>query len=192
MRSRPSSRAVLALCALAVFTAWITWRAKALELGTLGHNAPSVLMGKPAPAFAIQSLEGREISLGDYRGKTLVVTFWASWCGPCRLEMPVLARFYRQQHKPTSDFEILAISTDDAKDAAESAAKSLKIPFAVGLDADNRVADSYHVDAIPTLFVADKTGKIIYSNTGYEMTLDFMLAQQLGIKNYTPVTGGEK
>lgn len=192
MRSRPSRRAVLALAALAVFTAWITWRAKTIELGTHGHNAPSALVGKPAPEFAVESLDGRRISLADYRGKTLVVTFWASWCGPCRMEMPVLARFYRQTHKAGSDFEILAISIDETKDAAASAAKSLKIPFPVGMDSDSRVADSYGVESIPMLFVADKTGKVTYSNTGFAMGGDIALAMQLGIKNYSPVGGDEK
>jgi peroxiredoxin len=192
MRSRPSPRAIFALAAVAAFTIWISWRAKALELGTRRSGAPSVLLGKPAPDFALESLDGRKISLADYHGRRLVVTFWASWCGPCRLELPVLAKFYQQTHQPGSDFEVLAISIDTTKDAAQGASRTLKIPFPVLLDADSHFADSYHVDAIPTLFVIDKAGKVAFSHTGFEMGFDFLLAQQLDIKNYTPTAGGKQ
>jgi len=192
MRSRPSPGVTLALAALVAFTIWITWRAKAMELSALGHSGPSPLLWKSAPDFHLESLDGHDVSLADYRGKALVVTFWASWCGPCRMEMPALATFYQQTHKANSDFEILVISIDQTKVAAQEAATSLKIPFPVLLDADGRLADSYDVDSIPTLFVVDKSGKIIYSSTGFQMGLDFMLAQQLGLKDYTPVFGDKK
>jgi thiol-disulfide isomerase/thioredoxin len=192
MRSRPSTRATLALAALVAFTVWITWRAKAIELGEHSQSGPSPLLGKLAPEFGLESLDGRKVSLADYRGRPLVVTFWASWCGPCRLEMPMLAKFYEKTHKSGSDFEILAISIDTTKDAAQEGATSLKIPFPVLLDKDSRVADSYFVEGIPTLFVVDKTRKVIYSSTGFQMGLDFMLAQQLNIKNYSPLIGEKK
>ncbi len=192
MRSRPSPRAILALAAVAAFTVWITWRAKALELGSHRHDAPSVLIGKPAPDFALESLDGHQVSLADYRGKKLVVTFWASWCGPCRMELPVLAKFYQQTHKPDSDFEVLAISIDTEKDAAQGAARTLKLPFPVLLDSDSRLSDTYHVEAIPMMFVIDKAGSVAQSHTGFEVGLDFILAQQLDIKNYTPLPGGKQ
>ena len=190
MHSRPPLRAVVAIAALAVFTVWITWRAKAIEMGGRFENSPSPLIGKPAPDFALESLDGPKISLAGYRGKTLVATFWASWCGPCRLEIPLLVKLYRETHKPDSGFEILAISIDTKKEDAQGAAKTLKIPFPVLLDQESHIADTYHVDAIPTLFLIDKNGKITYAHTGYTMGLDFMLAQQLGIKSYSPTPAG--
>jgi peroxiredoxin len=192
MRSMPPLRSVLAIAALGAFTVWITWRAKAIEMGGSFENKPSELIGKPAPDFALQSLDAQTISLAGYRGKTLVTTFWASWCGPCRMELPVLVKFYRQTHQADSNFEILAISVDSTKDDAQGAAKTLKLPFPVLLDLDGRASKSYKVDAIPTLFVIDKSGKVIFSHTGFEMGLDFMLAQQLDIKNYTPAVGGKQ
>ncbi len=189
MHSRPPLRSVLAIAALAVFTAWITWRAKAIEMGGRAEAAPARLVGKPAPAFALETLDGQKISLADYHGKTLVTTFWASWCGPCRMELPVLVKFYQEQHKAGSNFEILAISVDAQKDDAEGAARALKIPFPVLLDAGNHMSDAYQVDAIPTLFVINPAGKVVFVQTGFQMGLDFMLAQQLAIKNYSPAGG---
>jgi peroxiredoxin len=189
MRSAPSLRSALAIMALALFTVWITWRAKIIETGRHVEGAPSRLVGKPAPAFELQSLDGHRIALADYHGKTLVTTFWASWCGPCRMELPVLVKFYQEQHKPDSNFEILAISVDSEKEDAQGAARTLKLPFPVLLDSDNRISDSYQVDAIPTLFVIDKAGKVVSAHTGFQMGLDFLLAQQLQIKNYSPAGG---
>jgi len=190
MHKGPSPRATLALAALAVFTVWITWLAKAIEIGARWRNDSSAVTGKPAPDFSLQSLGGGRVSLADYRGKTAVIAFWASWCGPCRMEMPMLARFYRQAHKLDSGFEFLAISIDETEEPARGAANTLKIPFPVLLDADSRIAGAYGVDSIPMLFVIDKAGNVRYSHIGFEMGLDMLLAHQLDIKNYAAVTGG--
>jgi peroxiredoxin len=192
MHSRLSPRATVALCLFAAFSLWINWRAKSLEFGVRGHGEASALIGKPAPGLALESLDGHPISLTDYRGKTLVVSFWASWCGPCRMEMPELAKFYRQEHKAGSDFDIIAISIDHDKADAAGAVEALNLPFPVAVDSDSRVANLYGVESIPMLFVVDKAGKITYSNVGFEMGTDFMLAQQLNIKNYSSADGEAK
>jgi peroxiredoxin len=187
--ARPPLRLVLAIGALAVFTIWITWRAKAIEMGSRMEGAVSRLVGKPAPDFSLETLDGQKVSLADYHGKTLVATFWASWCGPCRLEIPVLTKFYREQHKADSNFEIVAISIDTKRGDAEAAAKGLKMPFPVLLDPDSKAAQIYQVDAIPTLFVIDRSGRVTSSHTGFSMGMDILLASQLGIKNYSSVGG---
>ncbi len=191
MRSRPSTRALAALLAFSAFTIWITWLAKAIEVGERWRAPVSRLQGKPAPDFTLPTLDGHTVSLADYKGKRVVLTFWASWCGPCRMELPGRAKFYQQVRKPDVDFEILAISIDRTKEDAADAAKELKIQFPVALDLQSRVADSYGVDAIPTLFLIDKDGKVAFSQTGYKMT-ETILATQLGIKDYSPVAGEKK
>jgi cytochrome c biogenesis protein CcmG, thiol:disulfide interchange protein DsbE len=189
MRSRPSAAGAIAIAGLAVFTIWITWQAKALELRLHGHNPGAELTGKPAPAFSLPALDGRTVSLADYRGRNVVLSFWASWCGPCRMEAPLLRTFYQRTHKAHADYELLAISLDETREAAQAAASELKMPFPVLLDSTGKVGQEYRVEGIPTLMVIDKTGTVRYSSVGFDMTMGVMLAQQLGIKDYTPVTG---
>lgn len=190
MRARPSLRAAAALAALAVFTVWITWRAKAIDTGLGGHGGQAAALdGKTAPKFYLTALDGRAVSPADFRGKKLVVTFWASWCGPCRMELPALAKFYQQTHKGNPDYEIVSISVDDDRASAESAATQLKVPFPVLLDPTSRTLQAYGVDAIPALFVIDKDGKVLHGQVGLAPGFEFILAQQLGIKNYNPMAG---
>jgi len=188
MRSRPSAAAALALAGLAVFTVWITWQAKALELRLHGHNPGAALTGKPAPEFALPALDGRSVSLAGFRGKNVVLSFWASWCGPCRMEAPVLRTFYQRTHNADAGYELLAISLDNTREAAQDAATELKLPFPVLLDSSGIVSHQYGVEGIPTLMVIDKAGIVRYSTVGFDMTMGIMLAQQLGIKDYKPVT----
>jgi peroxiredoxin len=189
MLSRPSFRSALTLAALGVFTFWITWRAKTIELRESGADESSALVGQPAPDFSAESLDGSQVSLASYRHKTVALNFWASWCGPCRMEMPVLVKLYRQNHNADSHFEILAVSIDTTRGDAESAARSLKLPFPVLLDPDRHLASSYGVKAIPKTFII-KDGKVTSAHTGFQMGMDFLLAQELEIKNYSP-TGGK-
>ncbi len=188
MRSRPSLPALLAIAALVVFTIWITWRAKVLESGSQPGGQSFALLRKPAPDFSLPTLDNRTISLADYRGKKLVVSFWASWCGPCRLEMPVLRSFYERAHKPGAEFDFLAISLDEDRGAAERAANQMKLPFPIVLDPEQKTAGTYGVYGIPTLFVIDKGGRVAYAGAGFNPALEVILAAQLGIdpKTITP------
>jgi peroxiredoxin len=183
MHPRPSPLAILGIVALAAFTVFITWRAKRIELNLSHHDASSALTNKPAPPFALDALDGSKVSLAGYRGKKkLVVSFWASWCGPCRLELPVLSEFYKRHHKDSDNFEILAISIDDNREDAESYAAKAKLPFPVLLDLSHETADAFGVDGIPMLFVIDETGKVTSGHAGFDPGLEFRMARELGIK----------
>src|SRR5262249_33490397 len=121
--------------------------------------------------------------------KKFVLSFWASWCGPCKTEMPVLRQFYERHRGDADKFELLAISIDEEQHDAERAATEMKLPFPVLLDPKSQAAELYGVDAIPALFIINENGKVIYAHVGFDPTLEFILAQKLGVK-VAPNAGG--
>ncbi len=187
VRPRLPVKFVLGIAALTVFTILITWRARVLEK-TLEHQAGEpALVQKAAPDFSAYTLDGRTVSLADFRGqKKVVVSFWATWCGPCRLEMPTLVKFYADNHSASSDFEILAVSIDEDPKSVTDFAAAQKLNFPVLLDPTQKVANAYGVDGIPTTFVIDQSGKIVYGRAGYDMAMEYQLAHVLGIKEKKP------
>lgn len=186
MLRKLTSRQILLLVALALFTAFVTWRAKKIEIALASHDAISALQGKPAPNFSLDSLDGKKVSLAQFQGrKKVVISYWASWCGPCKVEMPELKRFYEKYHKDDSDFEILAISIDDDRESAESYASKSRLPFPILLDLNHDAADAYSVEAIPAMFIVDKQGMVSHTMTGLEQSLEVQLGMQLGISMET-------
>jgi thiol-disulfide isomerase/thioredoxin len=123
-------------------------------------NSPSPLRNKPAPAFTLSGVDGKKVSLSDFKGRPVVVNFWATWCGPCKVEMPWFEEFRKKY--AADGFEVLGV-TDDAdvgKDViAKSAAKvGATYPILLGNDA---VAKDYgDPEVLPMSFYVDKTGKI--------------------------------
>ena len=190
MATKPSAPQLLGITLLALFTIFITWKAKSLDKRLHEGSDASAMVNKKAADFSLPTLDGTTISLADYRGKKkVIVGYWASWCGPCRMELPMLASFYKKYHQDSSDFEILAVSIDDDRAAAQSFANTAKLPFPVLLDLDSKVADSYSVEAIPSLFVIGLDGTIVYGNTGLDQSLEIQLANHLGIK-WNPMPEG--
>lgn len=190
-RPRLSAPAILGIVVLAVLTVLLTWRASVLEATLERESEQPELVDKQAPDFSASTLDGRTVSLADFRGqKKVVVTFWASWCGPCRLEMPTLIQFYKTNHTDASDFEILAVSIDDAPKEAADFASAMKLNFPVLFDSGKRIANAYGVEGIPTMFVIDKAGKVIYGRAGYDAAMQYQLSRELDIKDKT--AGGSR
>jgi peroxiredoxin len=178
---------VAAIVLLAAFTIFVTWRVKRLEKSVLSRTSASVMISKSAPVFTLPVLGGDTVSLADYRGKkTVVVSYWASWCGPCKVELPELREFYKRYHKADANFEILAISIDEYKADAEKYAAAEKLPFPVLFDPQSKTADAYAVEGIPTMFVIDKDGKIVHAHAGLQQAMQIRLMGELGLK-YTAI-----
>jgi len=192
MHPRPSPLALVGIAALAAFTIFITWRAKSMEMKVLHHDEASELVNKPAPDFQLTSLDGEQVSLADYRGKKkVVVSFWASWCGPCRLELPALAKFYQRHQADANRFEVLAISSDeDPRDALKFVTKA-KLPFPVLMDSTSLVGEKYGASVIPMMFIIDENGKVIYGHSGFDQMMDFQLVQKLGIRPVSVMEGAK-
>jgi len=166
---------------------WITERARQLDLPP-GTGTDSDLVGSPAPDFTLKSLDGREVKLSDYRGKeTVLVAFWASWCGPCRIEMPSLEAFYQSHHG--AGVQVLALSIDDDPAAAQQYADQNKLPFPVLIDSDQQAASEYHVEGIPVIFVVDPAGKVRFAHEGLNPSLETVLTAELNSGGFAPRKG---
>jgi|SRR5579863_5456798 len=187
MEKRQSPLTILAIVTLAIFTVFITWRAKALETKLARRVEQSDMVGKRAPDFSLESLDGQKISLADFRGKKMVVvSFWASWCGPCRMEMPALRDYYKKNQEHWDDFEVVAIDTNDERSDAATFALSERLPFPVLLDPSGTISDLYGVQAIPAMFIVGKDGIVKYAQIGFDPTMEIELSVNLGIKIATP------
>ncbi|HTB97278.1 MAG TPA: TlpA disulfide reductase family protein [Terracidiphilus sp.] len=139
------------------------------------YNTP--LLNKPAPAFTLQDLSGQKVSLADYKGKAVLVNFWATWCGPCKIETPWLIEL-RNKYAPQG-FEVIGISSegDDlaandkagwAKDKAAIAdfVKQMHVQYPVLINGDSLSKDWDGLDAMPTSFFINRSGLIVGARQG--------------------------
>ncbi|HXR33058.1 MAG TPA: TlpA disulfide reductase family protein [Verrucomicrobiae bacterium] len=171
------------LALLVAATLPLVWKAKSLEKRLFDHTHNEALLNKPAPEFTLPTLTGEPVSTKDFRGKKkLVVSFWASWCEPCRMELPELEAFYESYHAASRTFEVLAISTDEDRREAERYARNTKLTFPVLWDEQGKTEDAYGVEGIPMLFVIDENGKVVYAQDGYEFGMQSKLRQALGMQ----------
>ena len=125
----------------------------------------------PALDFKLKDLDGKEVSLSDFKGKKVFLNFWASWCPPCKAEMPDIEKLYNETKD--SDLVILAINLGESKKDVTSFLENNKYNFPVLLDSDQTIAQQYNVQYIPTSFFIDEDGNIIKTKTG-PMTLEEM------------------
>lgn len=146
------------------------------EEGAEDNGIPeNPLQGQMAPQFTLRDTSGKKVSLSDYKGKAVVLDFWATWCAPCKVEIPWLEQFHNQY--AAQGLEILGVSEDDLdpddkaklseekKDIAAKAAQ-LKINYPVLID-DASVSTPYGgVEGLPTTFFIDRSGKVVASTVG--------------------------
>jgi len=118
-----------------------------------------------APDFTLSNMHGAPVSLTDYRGKVVILNFWATWCPPCRAEMPSMEQLYRKMKG--DDFVLLAVNVDkNGQSAVASFAKKISLSFPVLLDKNQNVADLYRVMGIPQTFIINKNGEIVKEVSG--------------------------
>lgn len=113
--------------------------------------------GDEAPNFQLHDMNGRVVALSDLRGKVVLLNFWATWCGPCRVEMPAMEELYRRY--PRKDFEILAVSTDSQGTAVTRPfQEEHQLTFPILHDSDFRVGLTYGARTLPMTFMVDREG----------------------------------
>jgi len=208
-------RNTLVLCAtlliLAIFAwaGWANWEYRRQEaerrLASVGQGelvpvpgggtaqTVSPLNGKPAPAFALKDLAGNNVSLESYRGKAVLINFWATWCAPCKLETPWIVAL--RQKYAAQGFEVLGIDTegDDlekndkagwakATAAAGKFAAEEKIPYPVLLNGDSISRDYGGLDDLPASFFVDRKGVVVAAQVGLtsESDIESKIEKALG------------
>lgn len=137
------------------------------EQKSTGQTSVGVQIGDKAPDFSLKTLDGRTLKLSDFRGKKVVLNFWATWCPPCKAEVPEFQEFY-QKHQ-TSGIEIVAVditSQEKNKEVVAEFIKSYAVTYPVVLDETGSVASVYRISAIPTTYMIDTQGIIRHKVTG--------------------------
>ncbi len=119
-----------------------------------------------APDFTLKSLDGRNIKLSEQAGNVVLLNFWASWCGPCRKEMPLLNELH-DKYNPLG-FMVLGVNVELDSTQARRFLDDNPVSFPVLLDSENKVTQAYEVVAMPTTAIIDRHGKIRYLHKGYK------------------------
>ena len=119
-----------------------------------------------APDFTLKSHSGENIRLSDLRGEVVMINFWASWCGPCRQEMPLLDQLYTE-YQPLG-FTILGINVEEDSTQAKALLQDIPVSFPVLFDTRSQVSKLYDVVAMPSTVLLDRDGNVRYLHHGYK------------------------
>jgi peroxiredoxin len=146
-----------------------------------GVAMPAVTPSMAAPDFTLRTMDGPNMRLQEQRGRVVMVNFWATWCGPCRQEMPQLNRLYEKYR--ASGFVLMGVNVDDDTRNAASVAAKLGVKFPVLLDTDKTVSRAYDLSTMPSTVLIDRDGKVRYVHrgylTGYEDTYEKQIRELL-------------
>jgi len=176
----------LLVVTLAVGLAWISaTRVSATDINPTGRP-PQPVAGHPAPDFQLVSLDGETRSLAEFRGRTVILNFWATWCGPCRVEIPALEATWQGYGG-----EVVIIGVNIREDAATVSryVDELGVSYPVLLDTDGTVGRLYNVQAFPTTYIISPDGVVIEPYTG--MLSEPLLRTRLADLGASPVEGVE-
>lgn len=143
----------------------------ALSFLFLTAEAPSPwsideLVGKKAPEFTLKDMNDKAVSLSPLKGNVVLISFWATWCPPCRDEMPSLNRLYREFRN--RGLAIVAVSTDRSASPVKDFLGKTPVDFPVLMDSDSKVARQFKVFSLPTTFLLDRNGVIVQKYLGEE------------------------
>jgi peroxiredoxin len=131
----------------------------------------------PAANFTLKSASGENIRLSEYRGQVVLINFWASWCGPCRQEMPHLESIYRK-FEPLG-FTVFGVNVEQDRRMADKVLRDIPVSFPILFDNENQVSELYGVDAMPATILVDRDGKIRHMHRGYKPGYEQEYAKQI-------------
>ena len=128
-------------------------------------NAP-LQSGAPAPTFQLDSSSGKPVALNDFKGKVVLINFWASWCGPCRKEMPILDQL-QKQYQPRG-FTMVGVNVEPNSSDAVNWLKATPVSFPILFDRDSTVSKLYQVQGMPNTVIVDRKGNVRFIHRGYK------------------------
>ena len=134
----------------------------ALIAGTSNATGPA----PPAPDFAQPSRDGGEVRLSELKGQVVMINFWATWCGPCRQEMPLLQQIHAK-YEPLG-FTMLGVNVEPDSVAAQNWLKGMPVSFPILFDRKSEVSSSFGVEAMPSSVLIDREGRVRHVHRGYK------------------------
>ena len=148
-----------------------------LDAGQFQVRGPAV--DKPVLDFNLAALSGEQLSTGDLRGHPILINFWATWCGPCQVEMPYIEEAYE---KFSPDLVVLAVNADEPADKVQAFVSDLGLKFNILLDTGSKVQELYRVTAFPTTYLVDRDGVVRVQHIGtLSRSQLFSYLQQVGL-----------
>lgn len=131
----------------------------------------------PAANFTLKSAAGNNIRLSEYRGQVILINFWASWCGPCRQEMPELDAIHRKYS--SLGFTVFGVNVEQDRELANKVLRDIPVSFPILFDDSNLVSELYQVDAMPVTVLVDRNGEIRHMHRGYKPGYEEAYEQQV-------------
>jgi thiol-disulfide isomerase/thioredoxin len=131
----------------------------------------------PAPDFVLKSNGGKNVRLSELRGQVVMINFWASWCGPCRQEMPLLDELH-SRYKGLG-FTVLGVNVEEDSRKADGLLRQIPVSFPVLYDTENEVSEMYGVNAMPTTVMVDRNGNMRYLHKGYQPGYEVAYQEQV-------------
>jgi thiol-disulfide isomerase/thioredoxin len=119
-----------------------------------------------APPFELAAMAGKTVNLAQYKGQVVMINFWATWCGPCRTEMPLLENIYRK-YKPMG-FTLLGVNVEPDSAGASEWLKATPVTFPILFDTDSKVSKLYAVQGMPSTVIVDRKGQVRFLHRGYK------------------------
>jgi peroxiredoxin len=159
--------------------AWVVkrWLLAGLVGLITGASMAAVTPSTPAPDFTLRSVGGPNLRLQEQRGRVVMVNFWATWCAPCRQEMPQMNKLFEKYR--ASGFVLLGVNVDDDTRHAADVASKLGLKFPVLLDTDKAVSRLYDLNTMPSTVLIDRDGRVRYVHRGYLVGDEEMYDKQI-------------
>jgi len=137
----------------------------------------AVAAPEAAPDFTLKSATGANLKLSEFRGEVVLLNFWASWCGPCRQEMPLLSELHEQYRD--LGFTVLGVNVEEDTRKARKLLEDAPVSFPVLFDSESVVSREYDVIAMPSTILVDRNGRLRYLHKGYKPGLEAVYQQQV-------------